>query len=194
MPCGGAHWGYGVSPTQAVRRLRLSVPASAGRRVMSSRRVPARRRMLSWGEPQRQLPCGATASQMRPALPGRRGAHLPRRDHHSRRYWSPVSERINARSARDGRRVATSPPRVRSMRHKRCGPTALDGGVGSPSNGSVAAGPAGPQPTIQCLGPDSPDNSHLTGAELATYCDGSACTRPYLTVDALKTIFRVIET
>lgn len=61
MRCRGAHWGYGVSPTQAVRRLRLSVPVSAGRRVMSSRRVPARRRMLSWGEPQRQLPCGGDA-------------------------------------------------------------------------------------------------------------------------------------
>ena len=61
MRHGGAHWGHGVYRTQTVRRLWLSVPASAGRRVMSSRRVPARRRMLSRGKPQRQLPRSGVA-------------------------------------------------------------------------------------------------------------------------------------
>jgi hypothetical protein len=61
MRRGGAHWEHGVFRTQTVRRLWLSVPASAGRRVMSSRRVPARRRMLSRGKPQRQLPRSGVA-------------------------------------------------------------------------------------------------------------------------------------
>jgi hypothetical protein len=134
MRHGGAHWGHGVYRTQTVRRLWLSVPASAGRRVMSSR------------------------------------------------------------SARDDRRVAISPPPVRNMQHKRCGLTALDGEVGSPSHGSVAAGPAGPPPTIQCPAPDSGYRSHLTGAQSATYCNALACTRPYVTVSRAKMIFRVIET
>jgi hypothetical protein len=52
---------HGVPSTQTLQpplcRLRLPVPVSLGRRVMPSGCVPARRRMLSRGEPQRQLPC-----------------------------------------------------------------------------------------------------------------------------------------